>query len=80
MTTEPTPELVPHTDPETGAQSKEWYFSRTIILNAVTLIVAILALPEVLNIIPNDGLRYVVAFQAVMNVALRLLTTTAVTR
>lgn len=75
-----TPELVPHTDPDTGEQSKQWYFSRTIILNALTLIVAVLAMPEVLNLIPNEGMRYVVAFQAIMNVALRLLTTTAVTR
>ncbi len=53
---------------------KRWYQSKTIWLNVITLTVTILALPEVLNLIPTSGLPWVVAFQAAANVMLRLLT------
>jgi hypothetical protein len=51
---------------------------RTIIANILVGAVAVMALPEVLDLIPASGLKYVIAGQAVMNIILRVITTTPV--
>ena len=51
---------------------------RAIVLNVVVGLGAILALPEVTGLIPQESVKYVIAAQAVMNVVLRFLTTTPI--
>ena len=48
--------------------------SKTLWWNALTVIVAILALPEVLAVIPLDAMPYILAINGIVNVALRLVT------
>ena len=78
--TQPTPELIPHTDVATGAQSKVWWTSKTLWVNIATVFVAAMLLPEVRDVLPDGIERVGLAIVGVLNILLRLLTTTAVTR
>lgn len=51
---------------------KPWWESKTLWLNAITFLVSVLALAEVLAVVPVGGLGYVAAAAAVLNVALRI--------
>jgi hypothetical protein len=52
--------------------SKPWYASKTILLNVVALLALALALPDVVAIIPAGWMKYIVAINALLNVALRI--------
>lgn len=51
---------------------------RTVVVNILTACVIILALPEVTNIIPHEAAPYLVAAQAIINVVMRVITTTPI--
>ena len=55
--------------------TKRWTSSKTVWFNILTLLATVVALPEVTGLLPDGALRFVVAFQAIVNVALRLSTT-----
>lgn len=57
---------------------KAWYTSKTIWLNILTGIAALLAIPEFVAAIPNGWMTYVLAFNALANVALRLITSQSI--
>ena len=54
---------------------KKWTSSKTVWFNVLTLLATVVALPEVTGLLPDGALRFVVAFQAIVNVVLRLSTT-----
>lgn len=54
--------------------TKKWWTSKMIWFNAVTLFLAILALPELTSILPVMTLPYLAFFNAVGNIVLRFLT------
>jgi hypothetical protein len=54
---------------------KKFYLSRMLWLNAITLILAILALPELISLLPVSSMPYIALANAVGNMILRLLTT-----
>jgi hypothetical protein len=51
---------------------------RTTVLSGVTLLIAILAMPEVQGVVPDDWLPLTMAIVAVLNLMLRLDTNTSV--
>jgi len=52
--------------------SKPWYASKTILLNAATILALALALPDVVAVIPAGWMPYITAVNAMLNVALRV--------
>lgn len=54
--------------------SKPWWQSRTIWLNLVTLVLAFLALPEFVSLLPTTALPYIAFLNAAGNILLRALT------
>ena len=55
---------------------KSWYQSRTVWLNLITLLVAGLAVPDVISLVPPDGMKYLLAASALLNLILRVYFTT----
>ena len=51
---------------------------RTILVNVLTGLTLILAAPEVTGLLPEGSMPYVVAGQAILNIVMRFVTTTAV--
>lgn len=51
--------------------SKPFYQSKTLWFNMLTLVSVLLAAPELQALFGADALRYVIAFQAAVNVVLR---------
>lgn len=54
---------------------KQFVLSKTMIFNALSLIILILSLPEVAQIIPTSVIPYEAAIVAVVNMILRTYTT-----
>ncbi len=52
-------------------KNKHWYLSKLNWVNAITLLVNILALTEVLTVLPKEALPYIDAVVAVLNMVLR---------
>ena len=52
--------------------SKPWYASKTILLNAATILALALALPDVVAVIPAGWMPYITAINAMLNVAIRV--------
>jgi len=52
--------------------SKPWYASKTILINAATILALALALPDVVAVIPAGWMPYITAINAMLNVALRV--------
>jgi polyferredoxin len=52
--------------------SKPWYASKTILINAATIFALALALPDVIAIIPPGWMPYITAINALLNVSLRI--------
>lgn len=50
---------------------------RTVVLNIVMGLGLVLASPDVMALIQPHHVKYVVAFQAVLNIVMRVITTTA---
>ena len=59
--------------------TKKWTSSKTVWFNVLTLLSTVVALPEVTGLLPDGALRFVVAFQAIVNVVLRLSTNQGLT-
>jgi hypothetical protein len=57
---------------------KKWYTSKTFWFNIITAILAILAMPEVLAIIPVEYLKYIAAIGVIGNIILRFKTIEAI--
>lgn len=55
--------------------SKQWYESKTLWFNILTVIAAILAVPEITSLIPAEWLKYIVAVNALGNIILRIFST-----
>jgi hypothetical protein len=51
--------------------TKAWYLSKTVWVNAITLLTLALALPEVVAIVPPEAVKYVAAVNAAANLWLR---------
>lgn len=62
------------------AQSKVWWTSKTLWINIATVFGAAMLLPEVRDVLPDGIERIALAVMGVLNIALRLMTTTAVHR
>lgn len=58
--------------------TKKWYQSKTIWLNIITGVLAILALPEFISLLPVSELPYVALVNAVGNAILRMINTTTI--
>ena len=56
---------------------KNWWQSKTVLLNIITLAVLVLAAPEVQSLLGEHTLRLAVAIQAVLNLILRVFFTTS---
>lgn len=59
-------------------ESKPIYTSKTVWMNVIVALSAFLALPELQNILGADALKWVVLTQSGLNVAMRLISTGAV--
>lgn len=58
--------------------TKPFYASKTLWLNAVALVVALLSLPELGHVVPEHWLPYIAIATALGNKVLRLLTVTGI--
>jgi len=54
---------------------KKFYESKTLWFNLITLVIAVLALPEFLSLLPEDKMPYIAVVNAIGNAVLRLYTT-----
>ena len=54
---------------------KPFYLSKTLWFNLITVIITIIALPEVTHLIPTAGIPYIGLINAVGNAILRIYTT-----
>ena len=52
--------------------SKPWYTSKTVWLNVITLAVSALAIPDIVNLIPVENMKYALAASAGLNLVLRV--------
>lgn len=52
--------------------SKQWYLSRTVWFNAITLILFVIALPSVIQLIPVSAAPYIGIVNSIGNYVLRV--------
>lgn len=58
-----------------------WYVSKTVILNVITTVIAILSFIPQANVVPEQYYPYILAAVGVLNIILRIwFTATAVTK
>lgn len=60
-------------------ETKPWYLSKTLWFNIITILAAILAVPEITSIIPPEFLKYIVALNGIGNIILRVISATQLT-
>jgi hypothetical protein len=54
---------------------KKFYESKTLWFNVITVLLAVLALPELVSLIPEDSMPYIALANGIGNMILRFLTT-----
>lgn len=59
-------------------EPKSKWLSKTLWLNIVSLVLAILALPEFVSVLPVSALPYIALLNALGNMALRFITNQAI--
>lgn len=59
--------------------SKKWYLSKALWFNFLTGVLAVLALPEFVALVPSEALQYLAMINAVGNMLLRLITSERLT-
>lgn len=53
---------------------KSWYSSKTVIVAIITIVLGVLAMPEVSQLIPQEYLGIILSVVGVLNLILRFLT------
>lgn len=54
--------------------SKPWYKSKTVWINILTMIVALLTVPEIGSVVPESAMPYILLITAYANIFLRFIT------
>jgi hypothetical protein len=57
---------------------KQWYKSKIIVFNLLTALAAVLALPELLAILPEGGTQFIILAQAFITIVLRVFSHTII--
>jgi len=58
--------------------TQKWYKSRTLWLNIISAVLAILALPEFISVLPVSALPYIALASAIGNMILRVISTKSI--